>query len=97
MKSINNWARRNGVTLFTESNKPDLIGFYISHENQTFQVVLELRDKIRVDVWSIETNDDEDIHKVYFVEPNKIQWSLNIILAAILEWFSHKSDLPATI
>jgi len=97
MKAISDWANRCGVTLFRERDKSRLVGFYISHGAETFQVVLEVADTVRVDVWSIETKNDQEIHVTYFVPKEEIVPALNKVVSAIRLWFSNSVRFPASL
>lgn len=95
MSILEDWASLKNIKLFSDIKEPNIKFFYFSINFETMQVVLERRGRqTRIDLWSIETENDEEVHKVYFVDGDKIRPSLDTLLDAISAWLLHRQAFP---
>jgi hypothetical protein len=94
MRNLDAWAKRHGITLFYDAERPNIIAFFISHKVETVQVVLEDKGNDFVaDIWSIETKDDEEFHYRYNLRAAELDSELDEIVRKIRSWFLTREKL----
>lgn len=95
MNLLEGWARRNDIVLLDVSGKPSLRVFYLSEGSECLQAVVEEQQQgFRVDIWSIETINDEEVHHSYVIPTAEVTRKLDEIVAKMRSWFQDRRSLP---
>lgn len=94
MEDIEKWTTKNGIMLLIDDENTNISFFYISQADECLQVVLENRTQdFRIDIWSVETRNDEEVHHVFFVPSDEIIGWLSEIVRKINLWFSNRTPI----
>jgi hypothetical protein len=89
MDELNQWAEDNGIVLFKDMVNPNSSFFYISKGNETLQIVLEDNgNSVVVDIWSVETYDDQEFHYKEIFDASKTIEETDRLVQRARQWFS---------
>ncbi len=85
---LTSWASNKGVTLFASPDNDKIASYYISKGQETLQVVLEDRGSLfRIDIWSVETAFDEEVHFHLDIATQDLPSRLDQLNEKIQSWF----------
>ena len=95
MQVVEEWARENGLILLDVDDKPNVRVFYLSEGEECLQVVVEDKGADgRIDVWSVEANNDEEFHFAYEFPATELLTKLDEILPRVRGWLQNHDTLP---
>lgn len=88
MQGLNDWAQNNGITLFVSPSDPTVYSFYISEGSETLQLAMQGQGEVtRVDIWSVETFDDQEVHFKEVIENSNFCRELDQLVDRVRSWF----------
>lgn len=95
MDALEAWTQANGITLLTDSSNQNVQTFYVSKGFETIQIVVECKaQECRIDVWSVELANDEELHYVYIVPEASLTEEIDLLVKKVTCWFSDRNSLP---
>src|SRR5690242_1916404 len=85
--AINCWVERHGLTLHTEW-EGEARFWYTSRGNECFQVSVErpVGDSVQIQAWSVETEDDAELHRQWSVSLGHLDQGLAAAIQMIDHW-----------
>ena len=87
--AIRDWCKARRLKLFTRfAGEERRFCYASSDDGECFQISVEppTGSEIVVNAWSIEKNDDEELHDVWQVATSDLKGGLDLALARIEEW-----------
>jgi hypothetical protein len=92
---LDSWVKTHGLTSFSDSSNPKISFFYLSLGSETLQFVFEdIGGEYRLDVWALETDKDEELHKVYTIRKDDLEAMLDTLVEAGKSWLASRAPMP---
>ena len=89
---IHEWVKKHNLTLFTNYegySNSEYRAIYLSSEHECCQISIDEPESnmVSVHAYDIETNDDEELHKVWHVPITELGETLDNAITFLKQWF----------
>ena len=86
--TINSWVRAHSLALFSEFGGEDRRFWFTSRGRECFQISIDppSTSGVIVHAWSVETDDDAELHGEWTVKPEALNGALKAATALIELW-----------